>query len=358
MWALTPIVLAQSEPKPIAPTYPDAPPRARQSPPPVFPPMQPDPHADPKLLDGFWPTDHMIELFVKRSIDEATETYDLRPEQAATIQQNMVTRWTDFMHENRTDIQPLMNEYASANLAQAPPTPEQVSDWAARATPVYRLVLGKLLEGEFAFRSALDADQQAIFDEHRVERRASLERFQSRLRRWSVGKFEEKEWWNPEGQTMPEGLDPTGRWFAQIKTNDEKSDRFKRAAIEQFPERVKNEFGAWEQYVRNYCDHFELDQSQRNTAMSMLREMLNRAFDHVYKRRDLIAKLEAKIANPEGVDPEKVEQNMVELYGPLDTMFRELSARIERLPTKNQRSRIVNQQKAYTTPKDAKPADK
>ncbi len=320
--------------------------------------MQPDPYSDPKLLDGFWPTDPMIELFVKRSIEQATETYDLRPEQAERLQQSMVNRWTKFMHDNRADIQPLMNEYASANLANEPPSPDKVSDWAARATPVYRLVLGKLLEGEFEFRAALDPDQQALFDEQRVERREALERFQSRLRRWSVGNFEEKEWWNPDGQAMPEGLDPTGRWFAQIKTNNKKSDDFKRAAIKQFPQRVKNEFAAWEQYVRNYCDHFELDQSQRNTAMSMLREMLNRAFDHVYKRRDLIAKLEMKIANPEGVDPNKIEQDMVELYGPLDALFRELSARIERLPTRNQRSRIVNRQNAYTAPTDANSSGK
>ena len=58
-------VRAQSDPKPIAPTYPTTPPPERRSPPPVLPPMQPDPNADPKLLDGFWPTDHMIELFVK-----------------------------------------------------------------------------------------------------------------------------------------------------------------------------------------------------------------------------------------------------------------------------------------------------
>lgn len=343
-------VRAQSDPKPIAPTYPTTPPPIRRSPPPVLPPMQPDPNADPKLLDGFWPTDHMIELFVKRSIEEATETYNLSPEQAEQIRQSMTRRWTEFMHDNRADIQPLMNEYAEANLADKPPTPEKVSDWAARATPVYRLVLGNLLEGEFEFRSALNPEQQTIFDEHRVERRQSLERFQSRLRRWSVGNFDEKEWWNPSGQSMPEGLDPTGKWFAQIKTNDEKSDEFKRAAIEQFPQRVKTEFAAWEQYVRNYCDHFELDQSQRNTAMSMLREMLNRAFDHVYKRRDLIAKLEAKIANPEGVVPEKIEKDMVELYGPLDSMFRELSARIERLPTKNQRSRATAGKRGYGAP--------
>jgi hypothetical protein len=349
-FALGSTLQAQSEPKPVSPVYPETPPRARRSPPPQLPPMQPDPYSDPKLLAGFWPTDHMIELFVKRSIEEATETYNLRPEQAEEIQQSMTKRWTEFMHENRADIQPLMNEYAEANLAPNPPTPEKVSEWAARATPVYRLVLGSLLEGEFEFRSALDAEQQALFDEHRVERRKALERFQSRLRRWSVGKFEEEEWWNPEGQSMPEGLDPTGRWFAQIKTNDEKSDQFKRAAIEQFPQRVKNEFAAWEQYVRNYCDHFELDQSQRNTAMSMLREMLNRAFDHVYKRRDLMAKLEAKIASPEGVDPDKIEKDMVEFYGPLDSMFRELSTRIERLPTQNQRSRVTSGKKADATP--------
>ncbi|GJM26334.1 MAG: hypothetical protein DHS20C16_27490 [Phycisphaerae bacterium] len=352
-WLVVPTLFAQSEPTPIKPVYPETPPRPRRSPPPVLPPMQPDPYADPKLLDGFWPTDHMIDLFVKRSVEQATEAYNLRPEQAAKIQGSMTKRWTNFMHENRADIQPLMNEYAEANLADKPPTPETVSDWAARATPVYRLVLGNLLEGEFEFRSALDPEQQALFDEHRVERRQSLERFQSRLRRWSVGNFEEKEWWNPSGQAMPEGLDPTGRWFAQIKSNDEKSDRFKRAAIEQFPQRVKSEFAVWEQYVRNYCDHFELDQSQRNAAMSMLREMLNRAFDHVYKRRDLIAKLEAKIANPETVDPDLIEKDMIELYGPLDAMFRELSARVERLPTKNQRSRVTVGKKAYATPTES-----
>ncbi|NOX59092.1 MAG: hypothetical protein GXP29_09575 [Planctomycetes bacterium] len=342
-------VRAQSEPKSVPPSYPDRPPKVRRTAPPDLPPMQPDPNEDAPLLDGFWPTDYMVERFVQNAVQESAGKYELSPEQLSEIQERMTDRWSGFLRENRNDIQPLVNEYVRANMAPKPPTADEVSEWAAKATPIFRRVRANLLEGEFEMRSRLTPNQRALFDKERLERRKSLDRFQSRLRRWSVGQFDEKDWWNQSNTVLPEGIDPAALLSADDRAN-ESTPTDKAAPDYHAPKRVRDELLAWEKYVRNFCDHFELDQSQRNTATSILREMLNRAHGHVYKRRDLIAQLEAKIANPAGVDPEKIEQDMVELYGPLDRLFRELSARVERLPTRGQRSRILSQQKAKPEP--------
>jgi hypothetical protein len=76
---------------------------------------------------------------------------------------------------------------------------------------------------------------------------------------------------------------------------------------------------------------------QREAAMSILREMVERARAYRDKRRGDIAMLERRIANPALATREEVQAQLQELYGPIDAMFAELETRIGRIPTDAQK---------------------
>ncbi len=287
--------------------------------------------ADPSA--GFWPTDAMVESVLRRWAAEAAERYDLRPDQQREVERRLVDRWTGFLEENRADIQPLLNEYIEARLAMEPPSADAVADWAARAMPVFQRLKGNVEEGEQEVHELLNADQRARFEQRRTQRQFGLQFVEGQLKRWSVGNFKEREWWDP-----PAGYRAQQRRRLAADAADDQPRADDDAPVEP-PARITNELAAWEQYVADFCDRYELDQAQRNAAESMLRELVDRARDHVYRHRERIAALEKKIVTGSGADDAAFDGELTELYGPLDAMFEELERRLQQLPTSAQRRR-------------------
>lgn len=290
----------------------------------------------PEAQGGVWPTSRMLDSMLRRLAAEVGEKYDLRPEQRRAVEDRMVQRWGGFFNRNRQEIEPLLTDYLESRLSLEPPSADHVADWAAQAMPVFRRLRHNAEAGEQEIRELLDADQRAQFDQGSQEREMGLEIFEGQLKRWSVGKFRQDEWWDPpadrEGDGAnssplpPEFLGDAARRATAATTNGEP------------PARIALELHAWEKYVADFCDRFDLDQSQRNAADSILREMIERAEDHVKTYRVRIAVLEERIATGTG-DGAAFERELQELYGPIDAMFRELVERVEKLPTDGQRHR-------------------
>ena len=293
------------------------------------------PDDQPAQLEGFWPTSRMIESLIHRWAAESAQKYDLRPDQRRAVEDKLLKRWSTFLNDNRVELQPLVNEFVEARIALDPPTADQVADWASRAIPVYQRLRANLEEGQSEIRSLMNADQQARFDAERAKKTTGLQVFGSKLKRWSVGNFKQREWWRPpRGYQAKHAVDNTAGPRRATANRAEGN-----AADAEMPKRVTRELHAWEKHVADFCDRFDLDRSQRNAAQSMLREMSARARDHVRLRRDRIAELEGKIKDPAGVEETELNKELAELYGPLDRMFRELDDRLNKLPTPGQRLR-------------------
>jgi len=96
-----------------------------------------DPEQSAPPLEGFWPTDRLVELAVRRWCGQVAHDYRLDEDQTANLEEMMLRRWPRWMEENRRDLQPLVNEFVENRLALEPPSPERISDWAGRAAHMF-----------------------------------------------------------------------------------------------------------------------------------------------------------------------------------------------------------------------------
>jgi len=358
---------AQQEAIPI----PDAPPT-------LAPARSPAPSAEPDLSTGLWPTPRLLDALVRRVASDVAQQYALSPSQALEVEDRMAARWGEFFQQNRRDLQPLVNEYLETRFAIEPPDPDRVAEWAARALPVFNRLRQNVEAGELEVRDMLDESQRAAFDRTRREHQLGMAALEGQLKRWSVGKFRESEWWDPpagHAQDVPSsaradvtGTDATGAdATGDNATGDDTTESSDPGAAHnrdaangrtgpngppatadsQLPPRVAEELAAWEKFTADFCDRHQLDRSQRNAADSILRELLTRAHDHVRRNRARIDALEqriaagktetAAVAKDADAEDADFERNLVELYGPLDRMFAELAERLDKLPTDHQR---------------------
>jgi len=286
-------------------------------------------------LDGFWPSRRLTRSLIRRWAQQVGEHYDLRPDQYARIEQHLLNRWPSFLEQNRSALQPLVNEYFEMRLDVNPPTSDQIADWSARAMPVFERVRRHLETGQQQVRAMLTASQQARFDADRAKLALAMSLMESKLRQWSVGQYELSEWWDETPRHRRERL--ARRQTANPNDDSPATARTTNAsgtpADNTYPPRVAAELGAWEAYVAAFCEKYNLDRSQRNAAHSILREMIERADTHTRLNRQRILAIERVIEGNENVEQPDVEAELQAVYGPLDAMFAELSKRLDRLPT-------------------------
>ena len=297
-------------------------------------------------LEGFWPSQRMTDLLVQRAAMQAGEKYGLRPDQLAQLQEGMLKRWPRWLKDNRTELQPLVNEYLEARLGAEPPTAAQVSQWSERAWPVLQKFRQNFNAGSEELRSLLTPDQRLKFEAELLKSRARLLLLESSLNRWRRGKFEEREWWDPparrrEQPRVPATPRPTTAPSAlsDDRASSSAATRPTAAPPDYVPPRVAEELDAWTQYVADFCDRYQLDRSQRNAAESVLSEVSQRASDHVRRQRDRMWTIEQQFTVPDVEDAAAIDQELDDLYGPIDRLFRELNERLHRLPTPGQAQR-------------------
>jgi hypothetical protein len=287
----------------------------------------------------------MIDGILRRAAIEAGGRYELTPQQQSELEDKLVQRWQGFLHENRADLQPLVNEYIETRLSPKPPTADDVSGWATRATPAFQRLRENVEASDQEVRDMLTPMQQAKFDVERLKHYVGLEAMQGKLKRWSVGDFKQNEWWTPPGEDRK-----TKSQEAKAAKNAEHATAAGAAAAatprptgspDELPPRVQKELSLWEKYTEDFCNRYQLDRSQRNAAHSILDELLDRADEHALLHRDRIAVLEAKIAKPSpSEDVASFNRELEALYAPIDRLYAELQERLNRLPTSGQRRQI------------------
>ncbi|MGQ9649535.1 MAG: hypothetical protein ACUVXJ_05465 [Phycisphaerae bacterium] len=93
---------------------------------------------------------------------------------------------------------------------------------------------------------------------------------------------------------------------------------------------VEDPLGPWDRYVRDFARRYRLDESQRATAQSILREMHERR--EVYEqahREDYEA--------ARSLQGQEREKRLAQLNQPIEFLFSQLKGRLERIPTTEQR---------------------
>lgn len=302
---------------------------------------------------GFWPSEKMMELFFVRWADEAAVQNELDEDQAARVRDRMLERWPKFLKENRDRIQPVLTEFIEMRLEMQPPEKERVQAWAKDAGAVLDLFRGQINEGIEDFRKELNPLQRAKFESNVLEFSAGLQVAESKLKQWQRGEFEEREFWDP----------PRSERRRRAKEREEEARRAAEAeAAAAALDEIAQELDAWEAYVQDVIGKYELDDAQRTSALSLLKEMKERATTYRDRNRERIERLERRVAELQErnarnedtkADMETLSEQLLEVYGPIDTMFEELKRRVDAIPTREQMDRHERRVKAEEAAKES-----
>ncbi len=283
-------------------------------------------------LEGLWPSQKLLNLMLLRWAEETCEKYDLDDDQRTKVREAAVKRFESFFTENRSQIQPLANEFIEMRMNIEPPSKERVQAWADRALPLFEKTREQIRESNDEFRKVLRPIQRAKFEVDALQLGAGMAIAEQKLKDWKTGEFEKTDFWEP--------LTAERR---NRREERRRSAQERNAEAEQPTEPVDQivaELDRWEKYVVDFMTMFNLNEGQRTTALSCLSELKERALAHRDRRREEIARLEYRIEHNTAGEAslDELKMQLSELYGPVDDMFRELQSRLEKLPTDQQRA--------------------
>ncbi len=295
-----------------------------------------------EIKEGMWPSSNLIRLMLTRWAEDAGYEYDLDDQQREKTRKAVVQRWTKFLDDNREDIQPLANEFLEMRMEITPPGKSHVQDWARRARPFFEKATKQVEEGTSEFRKILRPDQRIKFEIDAMQMKVGLGFAQQKFAQWEKGEFEPDDFWEPIGVEKETRRQERRKRRREREAQEAERNQKRNAIDEQSLDPIDAELDAWQRYVAEFILTYGLDVGQRTTVLSCLTELRDRAIAHRDRHDDEIARLEERIASNSGTEVElgEIKDQLERLYGPVDEMFEELQARIEQVPTGDQRAAV------------------
>lgn len=320
----------------------------------------PPPHAQregdtapPAPPEGLWPSQKLLHLMLGRWAEQVSEKYDMDDVQTAKLRVKVTERWSGFLKQNRSAIQPIVNEFIEMRMELQPPAKDRVQAWAKRTTPVFDKFRAQLSQGMAEFREVLTPFQRIKFEIDALKLGVGMKLAEGKLKQWKKGEFDENDFWEPTSgerrrrraerrRRRKEEAEKIAESDATAPGGPESADASTTIPNDR-TDQIAVELKAWDRYVEEFIRIYALDEGQRDAVLSVLSELKDRAIAHRDRRRDDIAKLEYRIKTFNGADDElsDLKQRLTELYGPIDDMFKELKRRVEQIPTEKQRARIA-----------------
>lgn len=305
--------------------------------------------------EGIWPSKKLMELMLSRWAEEAAYEYKLNDEQREKTRKAVVKRWSTFLEENREELQPIANEFVEMRMELEPPARERVQDWARRARPMFDMLTKELDEGTTEYREVLRPDQRIRFEIDAVQMKLGVGMARQRFAQWEKGEFDPEDFWEPIGPARVARRDERRQRRREMEERRAKIEKEKQEAEEAARDPVELEMDAWQRFVADFIRDYGLDAGQRETVLSCLTELRDRAIAHRDRYREEIVRLESRVASNSGTESElaDIKIQLERLYGPIDEMFKELQSRIEQIPTVEQRAMAMEKRS-----KDVEKADR
>ncbi len=317
------------------------------------PPPTAEEQKPPPVSEGLWPSRRMRDLLLSRWVDQVGHQFKLNEKQTEQLRESVVKRWGGFIGDNRSTLKPLINDFIEMRLGREPPSTEQVESWAREALPMFKKTRAQFDEGKADFREVLSPLQRAKFEVQLLELGVGMNFLEERLTQLSDGNIDDVArdmFWEPPGLTQAE------RRQRRNEQRRERAEAVERAAkvAAAAADHIAVELTAWERYAIDFINRYNLDEGQRTTARSCLTELTERARAHRDRRRMDIAHIENQIAGFSGSETEltALKEQLTELYGPIDDMFKELERRLEQIPTAAQRARAEQEQQEKSQPNE------
>ena len=290
---------------------------------------------------GLWPSDRLMELLIARWADDLSVQHELDDGQCAKAREAIVSHWSAFLSEHRSEFQPLLNEYFELRLELEPPDKKRVQAWAQKAIRAFKKCRAQVERTTEDFRKVLGPRQRTKFEAKALEIHAGLLLAEQRLANWEAGDFEDRDFWEPTRSSRRRREAKREEHTESDTPDEEQADP------------ITAEIDSWTRFVRTFIDRYTLDKGQCDAARSCLEELKQRALAHRDRRQAEIAELERRIASQDGAQKEfeEISKKLEELYGPVDRMFEELTRRLDKIPTQAQRAKASGEAKKVKSEK-------
>lgn len=263
----------------------------------------------------YWGVDTIMENYLK----QMTRYYNLTKEQEEYTRALMNKRVKQFLNDYEKDVRWLAAEMFDYQVRREMPPTEIAREWGSRGTPLLNAIRQQVFDGNEEWRKVLNEEQRRQHDRDLEQMRKEFDRLEEKFQRWSSGDIR--------------ATDFPGAVSAQPRT-------------------VRRSEDAWQYYVRWFIQQYDLDEGQKQTAYSVLREMREEAVKYREAHKDEYARLEAAEAHVAASGPKtdpdelkrlkdenaKMAERRRELDRPISVgMFNRLKTHLEGIPTSDQR---------------------
>jgi len=262
----------------------------------------------------YWSVNTVIDGYIQ----QMTRYYNLTPQQQDYTRELMGQRVKRFLEINETDVRWLAAEIFDYQLKRELPPPEIAKEWASRARPLMAAIRREVLDGNMKWREVLNDQQKQQHDNDLQLMKKEFDSYDKKIDRWS------------KGEVLP-GDFP--------------------GAISNEPRTIRKSEDAWEYYVRNFIQVYNLNDGQKQTAYSILRQLREEAARYRESHKEDYAQLEKEDAEASKAvpttQPEKLKASIDstklrtdhrrELDKPIAEMFERLKTQLYVIPTAEQR---------------------
>jgi hypothetical protein len=282
-------------------------------------------------LGDAWLSPELAKIVITRMVGVAGARYELDATQQDKFRDITLERWNSFLAKNQSRLRPLVGEFLQLGMVSEREKETRLADWVHRATPLLHELRKEFNAAAVDLRTQLDPNVQAKFDADVAKLDGQLMLSERQVQRWCTDYFSD-----PVVKNVTEKSEP--REGHETREAGKKRNNKPRPVA---PDQISIELDAWTLYVQNFMRTMDLNVGQRDAVLSVLSELKRRAQAHRDRRREEINKLERAIASFQGSAAElkQLQQQLTELYGPIDSMFGELKQRIEQVPTATQQDK-------------------
>ncbi len=313
---------------------------------------------------GFWPTQRMMKLFMHRIADDMARRYEFDEDQLYLTREALKEHIPRFLNENRAQIQPLINQFFEAQLADEAPEVEYVADWAQRALPLMHkfedVVDG--LTGDM--REYLTEDQVIIMEGEHAAFRTGWGMITNKVAVWSDGGYDpETEWPRSAGHRSEQRREEEQRAQAEMEAARQEAIAQAREGQTANPARGsgKGRKDPWERYVDEFVQRYRFNDEQKEKAYRLLEAQLRKRDNYLERKLPEMDRIEERLKEAEtDEERETVQAQLSKLNEPVDRMFQQLKDRLQQLPTRDQRKKAAKEriEQRQVGERDKKPASK
>ncbi len=319
---------------------------------------------------SIWPSQRLIDLFLRKVAADMAGDYGFDEYQRDEAERVLREKIGAFLKENRPQLEKLVSEFLEAQVADEPPDPAFVADWARRAEPLLAKAHDLLYDVADDMREFMTEEQQIQLDGYLAAFDVGVEMTQKRLQRWAAGEFDPQTEWigNPQARK----LDRQRRREMYQRMEQARSEvlqqyegggaggagglppgeRARAGAEARKARQARRSTDEWARYVEAFIARYQLDAQQQQKARLFLRRQREARDTYLARKAsqmERIEKLYKQARTPEQV--QQAEAEYKKLMAPVERMFEVLKSKLETLPTRAQRRAAAQREMNKPAPK-------